>query len=80
MKISSLDNLKIAYIQKYGNTYNHEWFEDFDSAFIAAWQVFEDSLLSQSAIIEGMSECWSLRQPSSVQIEVGNSVLLFQII
>jgi hypothetical protein len=80
MKNSSLDNLKTAYIQKYGNTYNDEWFEDFDSAFIAAWQVFEDSLLSQSAIIQGMSKCWSLRQPSFVQVKVGNCIFPFQVI
>lgn len=78
MENSSFVDLKLAYIKKYGKVYNDEWFEDFDSAFLAAWRIFEDSLLTQSAIIKGMSECWSLRQFSCVRVKIGDSVLRLQ--
>lgn len=69
MEILSLVDLKDAYIQKYGDSYNSDWFPDFDAAFESAWELFEYEFEPEPEIIEGMYRLWPMRSgaaPSEV--------------
>lgn len=61
METLSLTDLKVAYIEKYGDAYNYDWFPDFDTAFEAAWELFEYEFEPEPEIIHGLSCLWTMR-------------------
>lgn len=63
--VISFEQAKNAYVKLYGEFYNEQEFDNFNTAFKSAWDSFDfisNAEEDEYQFAEGMTKCWQLTQ------------------